>query len=172
MKIILFLFILSFVTPCFHSSGKIYRNKDENGNIIYSDRSTEESVEVMLPEINTMQSGDAKTKQSEAVKTESTEKDSNLVPIVESYFFDNSSLKFNPQYSERVRTMRAGRIYFETMTYPESWSFDIIRGDKRIPCKMLCRDDNYPELMSGRNMPMGVLRYLQTSICDTDENRR
>ena len=95
-----------------------------------------------------------------------------LVNIVDSYDFDKTSLQYHPEYEERVRHTYAGRFYYEHVPRPESWSFDIIRAGRRIPCKILCPDEDSPQFTQGENMPMGVIRYVQANICDKKESFR
>lgn len=95
-----------------------------------------------------------------------------LIDIVDSYRFDRGSLQYHPAYEERVRHTYSGGIYYEHVPRPESWSFDIIRADRRIPCKILCNERAEPEFVAGENMPMGVIRYLKSNICDRKEDFR
>lgn len=95
-----------------------------------------------------------------------------MVEIVDSYVFDEASLTYHPAYEERVRHTYSGGFYYEHVPRPESWSFDILRAGRQIPCKILCTDRGDPEFTMGENMPMGVIRYLQKNICDKKESFR
>lgn len=174
MKPIFLLLILFLANPLFSVYGKIYKETDDKGNVIFTDRPTDQAEKVELPEINIMKSKKIPNSTSVPDGITPQENSHNLTEIADGYLLDKSSLQQQPGATERVRSSYrrgsvAGPFIYETIPL-ESWTFDIVKNNRRIPCRMKCPSEKDPVLESEGNIPEGVVNFLKSNICSIEND--
>jgi hypothetical protein len=147
---------------------EIYKWRDENGKLHFSDKPSGKSVKINLPTDNVIPV-------QENLKSEKSknELDNNLIPVFGSYFLDKSSFSHQPAWVEEKLEYNsyAGKWTTQQFQHYNYWYFNLVRGKTKYECTLTCQGRNNElraEITPEYNFPAGVERYFRSKLCNSN----